>query len=153
MIDHLNKSKSPINNRTLFEGDNLNLLRSIESDCVDLIYLDPPFNSNTNYLFAGKGFGDTWTDTKLSKYHYIELIKSNKKLANFIALSETLHSVTMSSYLSYLSVRLIQMHRILKTSGSIALHCDDNASHYLKICLDFIFGRENFPKRYQYTLS
>ena len=146
MKDNLNISKDgiPIPNRTLFGNDNLIVLRSmIKSDCIDLIYLDPPFNSGTNYTLGEKGFRDNWKNSEESKILWVT-IEVNSELKNFISLVEKIHGVEMKSYLIYLSVRLIEMHRVLKPSGRIALHCDDNASHYLKVCLDIIFGKENF---------
>ena len=130
-------------NRTIFQNDNLKVLQLIKDNCIDLIYLDPPFNSGTNYFVGEKGFTDKWNDVKI-KETIRDIDEKNRRLSSFLLLSNLTHSDDMESYLAYLSIRLIEMQRILKPAGRIALHCDDNASHYLKICLDIIFGKENF---------
>lgn len=131
-----------IKNRTIFQGDNLGILRLFESECFDLIYLDPPFNSGADYFLGEKGFTDKWKES--CKTLHFEIKEQNENLFDFISLSEYCHSFEMASYLTYMSIRIIEMRRVLKPTGRIALHCDDNASHYLKVCLDIIFGAENF---------
>ncbi|MCY4039018.1 MAG: DNA methyltransferase [Hyphomicrobiales bacterium] len=124
-------------------------MRGMNSGCVDLIYLDPPFNSNTNYAApigskaAGAEFKDTWTLDDIDE-EWIDLIaekKENRKLYRVLMSAMT---DSDKSYLVYMSVRLLEMKRILKPNGTIYLHCDPTMSHYLKLVMDAIFGRGNF---------
>src|SRR3990167_7443474 len=145
-------------NRTLYFGDNLDILRKmIPNESFDLIYLDPPFNSNRNYnvLFKEglqdspaqiKAFDDSWHWTKESKrcFDYL-VIKTNENISNLmLALEKIIGHNDMLAYLAMMTIRLIELHRVLKKTGSIYLHCDPTASHYLKIVLDVIFGKQNF---------
>src|SRR5665213_2055443 len=140
---------------TLFYGDNLDTLRAyIEDDTVDLVYLDPPFNSNANYnvLFKAPGggssaaqieaFDDTWHWNLSAERAFDEVIQSgNSDAANMlIAMRSFLHENDMMAYLAMMAVRLIELHRVLKPTGSLYLHCDPTASHYLKLLLDSVFG-------------
>ena len=137
---------------TLFTRDNLYILRGMNSDCVDLIYLDPPFNSNNNYkkplpikdeeIVAS--FKDVWKHTDIDESLHQELQENEPCLYEIIKGVETAHSDKMFSYLIYMAIRLIEMERVLKPTGSIYLHCDPTASHYLKIVMDCIFDRKNF---------
>ena len=137
-------------NRTIFTGDNLNVLRGMNSDSVDLIYLDPPFNSNRNYSApvgskaAGAAFKDTWTLSDVDLAWHGEIADQNQGVYDVITAARTAHGKGMMSYLIMMAVRLIEMERVLKPSGSIYLHCDDTASHYLKMLMDCIFGRDWF---------
>src|ERR1017187_313301 len=145
----------------LFFGDNLEVLRKdVPAESVDLIYLDPPFNSNANYnvLFkerkTGKksaaqitAFEDTWHWTlQDSQIAYEEVVKSgHSKLSDLIqAMRKFLGESDMMAYLVMMAVRLIELHRVLKPAGSIYLHCDTTASHYLKLVMDALFHPENF---------
>ncbi len=133
-------------NRTFFTGDNLPVMRGLNSDSVDLIYLDPPFNSNHNYAApvgsdaAGAEFKDTWTLQDVDLEWHGEIDEREPALYSVIKTAGLAHGKSMQSYLTYMSVRLIEMKRILKSSGSIYLHCDPSASHYLKLALDAVFG-------------
>ncbi|MGH9395722.1 MAG: DNA methyltransferase [Terriglobia bacterium] len=144
---------------TLYFGDNLEVLRaSVPADSVDLIYLDPPFNSNANYnvLFAEKSgeksaaqihaFEDTWGWGLESEAAYNELVtRGQKKLADLMqALLSFLGRNDMMAYLVMMAIRLVELHRVLKSTGSIYLHCDPTASHYLKLLMDSLFRPENF---------
>jgi site-specific DNA-methyltransferase (adenine-specific) len=145
---------------TLYYGDNLEILRKyIKDESVDLIYLDPPFNSKANYnvLFKDESgeskaqiqaFTDFWHWDEESAKTYDYLITNPKvptKVSNLIsAFHSFLGQNQMSAYLVMMAVRLIELHRVLKSSGLLYLHCDPTASHYLKILLDVIFGEENF---------
>jgi len=145
-------------NRTLYFGDNLEILRKkIEDESFDLVYLDPPFNSNRNYnvLFKEgmqdspaqiKAFGDSWHWTRESKETFDYLVtKTNEDISNLmLAMEKIVGHNDMLAYLAMMTVRLIELHRVLKKTGSIYLHCDPTASHYLKIVLDLIFGKKNF---------
>ena len=122
-------------------------MRGMNSACVDLIYLDPPFNSKANYAApigskaAGAEFKDTWT-LKDVDIAWLDLIEAkHKRLNNVIRAAMTRSD---KSYLIYMAVRLLEMHRILKPTGSIYLHCDPTMSHYLKLLMDAVFGKGNF---------
>lgn len=145
-------------NRTLYFGDNLDILREkIPDESFDLIYLDPPFNSNRNYnvLFKEglqdsqaqiKAFEDSWHWTKESKQTFDYLVrKTNADISDLmLALEKMIGHNDMLAYLAMMTSRLIELKRVLKKTGSIYLHCDPTASHYLKIVLDVIFGKKNF---------
>ena len=139
-----------VKNRTIFTGDNLDIMRGINSDSVDLIYLDPPFNSNANYsapigsLAAGAAFKDTWTLDDVDMAWHGLIADEHPALYRVIDSSGLSHSKGMKSYLIMMAVRLLEMKRILKETGSIYLHVDPTASHYLKLVMDCIFGKENF---------
>jgi site-specific DNA-methyltransferase (adenine-specific) len=139
----------------LYYGDNLAVLRDhIASDSVDLVYLDPPFNSNASYnvLFKGpsgnasaaqiEAFDDTWHWTDAAETAYAEVLRSgNGAAAEMLrAMRSFLGENDMMAYLAMMAVRLIELHRVLKPTGSLYLHCDPTASHYLKILLDAVFG-------------
>lgn len=143
----------------LYYGDNLDVLReSIASESVDLVYLDPPFNSNASYnvLFrspAGAGsqaqieaFEDTWHWGQEAESAFDQVMRSgNTDAADLLrAMRSFLGENDMMAYLAMMAVRVIELHRVLKSSGSIFLHCDPTASHYLKIMMDAVFGVENF---------
>jgi len=143
----------------LYFGDNLNIMREyVPDESIDLIYLDPPFNSKATYnvLFAEKNgtqskaqitaFEDSWHWCQESEETYYEIIThSTKKLADMMqAMRSFLGTNDMMAYLTMMAVRLVEMHRVLKSTGSIYLHCDPTASHYLKLVIDAIFGVNNF---------
>ena len=139
-----------IPNRTIFEGDNLDVMRGINDGCIDLIYLDPPFNSNRDYAApigseaAGAAFKDTWDLTDVDEAWHNEIAETDLALYKIIDASEHSHGSGMKSYLIMMAVRLLEMKRILKPTGSVYLHCDATASHYLKALMDAVFGRDNF---------
>src|SRR5678815_21134 len=139
---------------SLYFGDNLEILRNeIKSESVDLIYLDPPFNSKANYnlLFKSpKGqdshaaitaFEDTWHWGEQAEQEFGELIhQSNTDVSEMMqALRRFLGENDLMAYLTMMANRLLELHRVLKDTGSIYLHCDPTASHHLKILLDGIF--------------
>ena len=136
-------------NRTIFIRDNLEVLRALQDQSVDLIYLDPPFNSNKDYgapigsRAAGFHFKDMWYLSDTDEAWWGEL--SDKQPA----LYEVIHAVGLvsgnkdKSYLIYMAMRLLEMHRVLKKTGSIYLHCDHTMSHSLKLVMDSIFGKTN----------
>ena len=136
--------------RTMWTGDNLDILRGLNSETVDLIYLDPPFNSNKNYAApvgsqaAGAAFKDTWHLSDLDVAWMGLIAEEQPAVAALLATTGEVHGKGMQSYLTMMAVRLIEMHRVLKATGSIYLHCDPTASHYLKALMDAIFGRSNF---------
>ena len=137
-------------NRTLWTADNLDILRGMNSECVDLIYLDPPFNSNKNYeapvgsKAAGAAFKDTWTLSDLDVAWMGIIAEEQPALAHVLKAARLTHGKGMQSYLTMMAVRLLEMRRVLKPTGSIYLHCDPFASHYLKQLMDAIFGYTEF---------
>ena len=137
-------------NRTLWTGDNLDILRGLNSESVDLIYLDPPFNSNKQYAApigskaAGAAFKDTWTLSDIDEAWHGEIAEKDPTLYAIIDAAGLSHGKGMKSYLIMMAVRLLEMQRVLKPSGSIYLHCDPTAGHYLKMLLDAIFKAKNF---------
>jgi DNA modification methylase len=150
--------KTPVHN-TLFYGDNLDILREhVEDESVDLVYLDPPFNSNANYnlLFKApdghqsqaqiEAFDDTWHWNPSAEQAFNEVMQSgNSDAAEMLrAMRSFLKENDMMAYLTMMAVRLIELHRVLKPTGSLYLHCDPTASHYLKAMLDAVSGPYNF---------
>lgn len=131
---------------TIFIGDNLDIMRGMNSGFVDLIYLDPPFNSNHNYSApigseaAGAAFKDTWTLQDVDKKWHGYLADKHPPLHSLINAVGEVHSDSMKSYLIYMAMRILEMKRLLKNDGSIYLHCDPTASHYLKLAMDAIFS-------------
>ena len=139
-----------VENRTIFEGDNLHILRGLDSETIDLIYLDPPFNSNKTYEApigseaAGAAFKDAWTLSDLDNAWHGELAEHEPALYSAISAAEFSHSKGMKAYLIMMGIRMLEMRRVLKPTGSIYLHCDPTAGHYLKTMLDAVFGVGNF---------
>lgn len=144
---------------TLYYGDNLTILREhVKDESVDLVYLDPPFNSNASYnvLFKApdgheshaqmEAFEDTWHWNATAEKAFDEVMGSgNTDAAEMLrAMRGFLHDNDMMAYLAMMAVRLIELHRVLKPTGSLYLHCDPTASHYLKILLDAVFGPTQF---------
>jgi len=152
----------------LFYGDNLTVLReSIADESVDLIYLDPPFNSNASYnvLFKApsgeqsaaqiEAFDDTWHWNESAERAFDDVLSGSHSDAAIMlkAMRSALGENDMMAYLAMMAVRLIELHRVMKPSGAIYLHCDPSASHYLKIVLDAIFGPENFKNEISWRRS
>lgn len=148
----------------LFYGDNLDVLRaSVKDESVDLVYLDPPFNSNAGYniLFAPpkelrtaadagnaqiRAFEDTWhwNDSAEEAFDQVQRSGATRAFDLQNAMRSFLGENDMMAYLAMMAVRLIELHRVLKPTGSLYLHCDPTASHYLKLLLDGVFGKRNF---------
>ena len=139
-----------IKNRTIFTGDNLHIMRGMGDESVDLIYLDPPFNSNHNYAApigskaAGAAFKDTWTLQDVDVAWWGEIAESNPGLYKVLDMAKYTGGKSAMSYLIYMAIRILEMHRVLKRTGSLYLHCDPTMSHYLKTVLDAVFGHRNF---------
>lgn len=138
-----------VKNRTIFCSDNLEILRGIESESIDLIYLDPPFNTGRKFSAynintkesEGVVFSNKFEDIPEDLwYEYEERITAYNPE---IHLYDYLYT-TQSPYLLYMTIRLIELYRILKPTGSIYLHCDSTSSHYLKIIMDYIFDKKKF---------
>jgi DNA modification methylase len=141
----------------LYYGDNLDVLRRhVKDESVDLVYLDPPFNSNASYnvLFSEHGekaaaqvqaFTDTWEWNTESRLAYEEIVESGGKIADTMhAFRTMLGASDMLAYLAMMAPRLVELRRVLKPTGSLYVHCDPTASHYLKLILDAVFGPRQF---------
>ena len=145
-------------NRTLVRGDNLEEMRNFPAESIDLIATDPPFNSKRDYFVPYrdehgrepdtlvKAFQDTWTWGDTAEEAYRELIVDigGQIGDTMLGLRQFLNETPMMAYLVMMAIRIVEMHRILKCTGSLYLHCDPSASHYLKIILDAVFGHQNF---------
>ena len=133
--------------KTVWTGDNIEIMRGMNSECVDMIYLDPPFNSNADYAApigskaAGAAFRDTWTLSDVD-VEWIGFIEQKHKALHRVLLAAMTNSD--KSYLVYMAIRLLEIQRILKPNGSVYLHCDPTMSHCLKLVMDAIFGRKRF---------
>lgn len=141
----------------LYYGDNLKVLREhLKPETVDLVYLDPPFNSNEDYnvLFAEhdgqksaaqiKAFTDTWRWDQAAAAAYDEVVTGGGKVSDAMrAFRMFLGTSNMMAYLAMMAPRLVELRRVLKPTGSIYLHCDPTASHYLKMLMDSVFGARN----------
>jgi DNA modification methylase len=141
----------------LYYGDNLDVLRRhVRDESVDLVYLDPPFSSNANYnlLFEEHGekaaaqvqaFSDTWEWNTEARAAYEEIVEAGGRTAEAMRAFRTMLGASdMLAYLSMMAPRLIELRRVLKPTGSLYLHCDPTASHYLKLLLDAVFGPQHF---------
>ena len=138
-------------NRTLFHGDNLKFLRGMNSETVDLIATDPPFNKGKDFhatpdsLASGAKFQDRWSWEKDVHEEWVDQLSDDYPvLLEAIESARYAHSDGMGAYMCFMAVRLLEIRRILKPTGSLYLHCDPTASHYLKAVLDAIFGWKNF---------
>lgn len=155
-------------NKQLFYGDNLGIIREhFPDNCIDLVYLDPPFNSQATYnvLFHAptgqqsqaqiEAFEDTWHWNKTAERAFDEVIHSgNTAAADMLrAMRSFLRENDMMAYLAMMAVRLLELHRVLKETGTLYLHCDPTSSHYLKILLDAIFGATNFRNEISWRRS
>ena len=143
----------------LFVGDNLDVMRGLNSGSVDLIYLDPPFNSKRIYsapIGIGKAdakgkrkkveatFNDIWTWNEDVDVRLLAYADDHAELFTYIQSIGKIHGSAMKAYLTFMAQRIIEMRRVLKKTGSLYLHCDPTASHYLKLILDYVFGKNNF---------
>ena len=147
-----------LQNRCLFFGDNLEILKKyIPDNSIDLIYLDPPFNSKRSYNILFKeglkesesqiqAFEDTWHWTREAQETFDELVTAtNERVSRLmLALENFIGHNDVLAYLTMMAIRLIEIQRVLKESGTVYLHCDPTSSHYLKIVMDAIFKTKNF---------
>ena len=138
-------------NRTLFHGDNLAFLRAMNTESVDLIATDPPFNKGRDFhatpdsLAAGAKFQDRWSwERDVHESWTDQITDDHPRLMEAIESARYAHSDGMGAYMCFMAVRLLAMRRVLKPTGSLYLHCDPTASHYLKAVMDAIFGWRNF---------
>ena len=138
-------------NRTLFHCDNLPVLRAMNSESVDLIATDPPFNKGRDFhatpdsLASGASFQDRWSWERDVHQEWVDQITDDfPRVMNVIQGSRSSYGDDMGAFLCFMAVRLLEMRRVLKSTGSLYLHCDPTASHYLKELLDAVFGKLNF---------
>ena len=140
---------------SLYYGDCLDVMRAWPAACVDLVYLDPPFNSKADYnVLFGNGedrqqtlaFEDTWRwdESAVERVAALDRAVANPARAAIAGLHGVLGDCAMMAYLSYMAERLVEIARVLKDTGSVYLHCDPTASHYLKVVMDAVFGPANF---------
>lgn len=129
-----------VKNRTLFIADNLDIMRGMNSQTIDLIYLDPPFNTNRNYKAPigspaeGAQFKDIWKDEDIKDEWYGQIAAEHEQLYQIIKASETSYDKSMRIYLTAMAVRLFEMQRMLKPTGSIYLHCESHCKSLSKTC-------------------
>ena len=143
---------STIKNRTIFCHDNLDVLRGINSDCIDLIYLDPPFNKKKEFTAPigssaeGASFIDIFKEEDVKEDWLDEIKEDHYTVHDLLCAIRTIEGRTSYNfcYLAYMAIRLMECHRVLKDTGSLYLHCDQTMSHSLKLLLDCIFGEKNF---------
>lgn len=137
-------------NKTIWTGDNLDIMRGMNSSCVDLIYLDPPFNKNQLFSApigseaAEASFRDAWTLEDVDVAWTGLIAEKHPGLFRFIESAALVKGLDMQAYLIWMAVRLMEMKRILKNRGSLYLHCDHTAGHYLKVLMDAIFHGKQF---------
>ena len=126
---------------TVFHMDNLEALRGMNSNTVDLIATDPPFNTGRNREGKGGQYPDQWRWGDNVHYEWMDQIRDdNEPLVEVIESAMHAHSFNLGAFLCFMGVRLLEMKRVLKETGSIYLHCDPTASHYLKASMDAVFG-------------
>ena len=141
-----------IKNRTIFCHDNLEILKGIDSDCVDLIYLDPPFNKNKTFTAPigssaeGASFSDIFREEDVKDEWLLDIKEDNFLIHDLLSTVKTIEGRSSYNfcYLAYMAIRLLECQRILKDTGSIYLHCDPTMSHYLKLLMDCIFDEKNY---------
>ena len=139
-----------LENRTIFCDDNLEILTGINSECIDLIYLDPPFNKNKTFTAPigtsaeGASFTDIFREEDIKKDWLVTIQENYPELSRYLNGIRGVGKPYNFAYLAYMAIRLIECHRVLKSTGSVYLHCDPTMSHYLKTVMDCVFGEDNF---------
>ena len=139
-----------IKNRTIFKDDNLDVLRGINSECIDLIYLDPPFNKNKKFTAPigssaeGAEFSDIFREEDVKEEWLITIEQDHPELYHYLNGVRGVGNPYNFAYLSYMGIRLLECHRVLKQAGSVYLHCDPTMSSHLKLMMDTIFSEKNF---------
>ena len=143
--------KPNFKNRTAYHGDNLMFLRSMNTGSVHLIATDPPFNKGRDFhatpdsLTKGASFQDRWSwETDVHQEWVDQITDDHPRVMNVVQGSRSSYGDDMGAFLCFMAVRLLAMRRVLREDGSIYLHCDPTASHYLKELMDAVFGRKNF---------
>ena len=139
-----------IPSRTIFCHDNLDVLRGINSECIDLIYLDPPFNKNKKFTAPigssaeGAEFSDIFRQEDVKAEWLLTIKEDQPELYHCLNGIKGIGNPYNFAYLAYMAIRLIECRRVLKKAGSIYLHCDPTMSHYLKAVMDCVFGEKCF---------
>ncbi|MCY4289055.1 MAG: DNA methyltransferase [Aestuariivita sp.] len=139
-----------VTNRTIFYDDNLDILRGINSACIDLIYLDPPFNKNKTFTAPigssaeGAEFSDIFRQEDIKSEWLVTIREDQPELYHYLNGIRGVGNSYNFAYLAYMAIRLLECHRVLQKTGSIYLHCDPTMSHYLKALMDCIFAEDNF---------
>ena len=142
--------QSTLKPHTIFCHDNLPVLRGINSNSIDMVYLDPPFNKGKQFHAPvgreaeGADFEDIWREESVKDEWHEEIKARQPKLYKYLDAVGEMGNRTSQYYLIYMAVRLFEMHRVLKNTGGLYLHCDPTMSHYLKLLMDCIFGEQNF---------
>ena len=137
------------NNQSVFIGDNIDIMRKMNTESVDQICTDPPFNKNKRFdhvFEKGKktiGFDDAWTMDDARKEEFEDLRKWKPDLFTICRMAGRMHSRGLQGYLVFMATRFIECHRLLKETGSMYLHCDHSANAYLRMLMDGIFGQDN----------
>ena len=170
MIDSTRQPGAQPSNRTIFTADNLPVLRGIDSETIDLIYLDPPFNTGKQWHAPigsdaeGASFNDIWAWDNVSeeegetlatsvKRQWLNDLRIESPVRSVVDTAEATAGDEMGAYLAFMAMRLVEMERVLKPTGSIYLHCDWNASHYLRLLMDAVFGRACFRNEIAWCYS
>ena len=170
MIDSTRQPGAQPSNRTIFTADNLPVLRGIDSETIDLIYLDPPFNTGKQWHAPigsdaeGAAFNDIWAWDDVAeaegetlatsvKRQWLNDLRIESPVRAVVEAAEAAAGEEMGAYLAFMAMRLVEMERVLKPTGSIYLHCDWNASHYLRLLMDAVFGRACFRNEIAWCYS
>lgn len=146
-------------NRTIFCDDNLDVMRGINSECIDLIYLDPPFNKNKKFTAPigssaeGAEFSDIFREEDIKSEWLVTIREDQPELYHYLNGIRGVGNSYNFAYLAYMAIRLIECGRILKTTGSIYLHCDPTMSHYLKALMDCVFGEDYFRREIVWDIA
>ena len=146
----LSRRNRSVPSQTLFIDDNLEVLRDISSEVVDLVYLNPPANTGkTQEAIGGTKadgvlYDDTWTAEDIRGEWLAEIGARQPAALRVLESARELHSESMAGYLTFMAVRLVELRRVMKRNGSIYLHCDPHHSHWIRLLMDTVFGRENF---------
>ena len=139
-----------INNRTVYCKDNLDILQGMDSQTIDMIYLDPPFNKKKSFhapigsSSEGASFKDTWFKEDVKTEWLTDIRLEQPELHAYLGNVAHFAETSDFNYLTYMAIRILECHRVLKDTGSLFYHCDDTMQHYIKLMLDIVFGRENF---------
>lgn len=156
-MPELSKKKDEKWKNKLYIADNLDVLNGLNSESVDLVYLDPPFNSNRIYGSTLERnttvFSDIWNWKDIDEYKLDIIANDFPELADYIEIIDRVSDIHMKSYIVYMAQRVIQLKRILKPTGSIYYHCDPTAGHFVKLMLDGIFGKNNFRNEIKWTYN
>ena len=147
-----------IKNRTIYCKDNLEILQGINSESVDMIYLDPPFNKKKSFIAlkgkaAGAEFKDTWYADDIKDEWVLSIQEQYPKLYLYLFNVKDFAKASDYAYLVYMAVRVLECYRVLKSTGSLFYHCDDTMQHYIKLMVDIIFGRSNFRNEIKWRRS